>query len=286
MASLMLLGGCAANTSNSDSQAEIAKCEIMYAVYPHPKSTISTGASVLAALSEFDKQEKLALIGLFKDEAMAIAKTSLGKSNGIRINRQEAVLGGYEGKTIPSMVLHTSVTSQAGYTTLIEIAANIGYVFSQDSTLVICDQAAGEDWVDLVSLNIQDAGTKTFFTNENIGLFFGLMIGQLNTTDDLGYTFYKGTRIFSTFSPPYNANKKADAVQYLAAWLNDISNKNITLNISKQPVSVFFPHNDWAINPAGEQYTKYLRDGLVSPEIMSFKARVKRDIQQYISNNS
>lgn len=238
------------------------ECEIMYASHPHPKAIIAVGSERLKQVSTLSYEETAEFSKTFIPLTNDIISSLVGSSNkSIKVKEQELILGGYEGETVTSVVIKTVVFNDKGQNTLLKLAAHIGYVYAQDSTLVICSDkpsSVDDNWTPLRSIEIKDEGKEDFFKEKNVPIFFGMMIGAHNSPDNLGYTFYKNSKIFSTLASSTHGKEELDVLSGLANWVKDISDGDISLNISSKDTWVFFPHNDWESNPLGKSYKKYI----------------------------
>ncbi len=239
-----------------------ADCEIMYASHPHHKATVAIGSERLKKTTSLSYEEterfSKVFISLTDDIINSLIKPS---SKDITIKGQELILGGYEGETVTSVVIKTTVYNDVGQKTLLKLAAHIGYVYAQDSTLVICSDNANitsDNWTRLTSIEIQDQGEELFFQEKNIPIFFGMMIGSNNSPENLGFTFYKDSKVFSTLASSEKGKVELALLEKLSDWINELSGGDVKLGISSKDTWVFFPHNDWQNNPLGKAYKNYM----------------------------
>ena len=283
----LLLVACRVTSSDGLSSTAEAitdqsvECELMYAAHPHKKAIVAIGENRLKETLSFNFDEMTEFSREFMPMTLEIA--SLSGDDSVRINEQELVLGGYEGVTIPSVVIRVSVLRKEGYAALLRIASHIGYVYAQDSTLVICATKLVDGWDKVSSLEVVDQGKVNFFTERNVPLFFGLMIGAFNGPERLGYTFYKDSKIFSTFSESGRSLRGNSVIESLSVWLNELSNGDVDLSISSGPVSIFFPHNDWETNPEGESFQHYMEQGRLNPVLVKNRERYIQRLDQFLN---
>lgn len=250
-----------ANHLDSTSSSGMA-CEIMYAAHPHYKAVLAIGEERLKQTTSLSYQETAEFSQAFIPLTDDIIHSLIAPSNNdIKVSGQALVLGGYEGETVTSVAIKTTVFSETGHEKLLKLAAHIGYVYAQDSTLVICEgnvYDVDKNWTQLRSIEIKDQGKTLFFAEKNVPIFFGMMIGAFNSPENVGFTFYKDAKVFSTLAGSANASKELAVVEKLASWLNDLSNGAVELNIATKDTWVFFPHNDWEQAPLGESYKNYM----------------------------
>lgn len=291
---LVVLGACTTtSTDNQSKSGELAGkpsdnaaavCEIMYAAHPHEKAVAAVGAHRLEQTQVFNFDEMTAFSQAFMPSTQAIAE-DVAESSGesLRILEQELVLGGYEGETIPSVVIRASVHGDMGYAALVRMAAQIGYVYAQDSTLVLCPDEPVESWRRVTSVEIVDKGTEEFFKEENVPLFFGMMIGAFNGPERLGYTFYKDSKTFSTLAESERSSTEGSVLEQLSDWLTELSNGDIELAISTRQLWIFFPHNDWRDEPQGGAYIRYMESSEVDPLLEQRRQQYLNDVDRFLS---
>ena len=163
------------------------------------------------------------------------------------------------------------------------MAAYIGYVYAQDSTLVICADEPVENWQRVISTELVDSGEEKFLTEDNVPLFFGMMIGASNGPEELGYTFYKESKTFSTFAESKRDAGEESVIEEISAWLTQISNGDVELAISTRPLWIFFPHNDWQAEPNGASYLRYMERGKVSSILLQRRQQFLDDVDTFLS---
>lgn len=274
----------AAELANTAAENAAVQCEVMYAAHPHKKAVAAVGVDRISQTLSFDFEEMTAFSQAFIPNTQAIAEDiarSSGKS--LRLLAQQLVLGGYEGETIPSVVIRVAVREAAGYAALVRMAAHIGYVYAQDSTLVICADEPVESWRKVNSVEIVDKGAEKFFKEENVPLFFGLMIGAFNGPERLGYTFYRDSKTFSTLAESERSPGEGSIIEGLSDWLAELSNGDVELAVSTRPLWIFFPHNDWRAEPEGGSYLRYMNRGEVSPLLKQRRRQYLQDVDKFLS---
>ena len=274
-----------ARTTPSDNDAAV--CEVMYAAYPHEKAVAAIGEQRLKQTQSFDFNEMRVFSKAFMPTTQAIAE-DVARSSGesLRILGQKIVLGGYEGASLPSVVIRTAVRGKVGYTALVKMAAHIGYIYAQDSTLVICADEPVENWQNVTSLEVTDNGEEEFLNEDNVPLFFGMMIGAFNGPERLGYTFYKESKTFSTLAASDRSPGEYAVVKQLSDWLTELSNGDVELAISTRSLWIFFPHNDWQENPEGQAYFNYMERGLENRLLAQRRQQYLDDIDKFLSQRN
>ncbi|MEH6581048.1 MAG: hypothetical protein V7754_03860 [Halioglobus sp.] len=251
----------AMNVITAHAGTENSSCELMYAAHPHKHADEAIGQQRLDKTLALDFSGMEAFSEVFiplTDEFSRQFLESIDKQS-ISLGQQTIVLGGYEGETIPSVVIPVTVSGEQGYKQLIQLAALIGHVYAQDSTLVICDGSVGGEWQQLESLEVLDRGPEKFLVESNIPMLFGMMIGAAGTAENIGFTYYSDTQMFSTLSYTGGDLNKEEVLEQVGEWIHAMSNGDVSLAVGSKSVAVFFPHNDWENYPMGSHYFPYLQ---------------------------
>ena len=263
---LTLLSAFASITTNSNETP--ISCELMHSAHPHPTAIAPMGESRLSQAHTLNLAQtaeySLAFIPLTREIAEAVSTTSSG---GLEIVGQDLVLGGYAGQSTITVVLRVQIHDPSGTAALLRLASHIGYVYAQESTLVICEGHVIEGWSKVTSLEVSDEGREKFLTEKNATIFYGMMVSAFNGPEKVGYTYYYDSQVFSTVAE-FKYGKKGNAiVEGLANWINIFSNGDVELSLKRRPVQVFYPHNSWEANPQGATYRQYMREGKLNPQL-------------------
>ena len=270
-------------TASDTRDKSDSSCELIYAPHPHKNAAFAVGESRLQQTLSFDFEQMRAFSTAFMPTTLAIAEDVIrSRKSDLRILEQHLVVGGYEGESVPSVVVRAFVPGPEDYAALLEIAVNVAYVYAQDSTLVICAQAPPNVWTKMFSTEVTDIGREKFLVEQNVPLLFGMMIGALNSPDNVGYTFYQDSRIFSTFAESHTDVSENSAIQEIVDWLNVLSNGDVELEVSRKPVWVFFPHNDWRTEPDGGAFYEHMAQKNVSPVLRQRRAQFLNDIDDFL----
>lgn len=251
-----------------DAGQALSTCELMYSAHPHNRAIDAMGIERLAFVRMLDVQEtgeySRTFLAMTREMTDVITEQSKGS---LEFLGQDLVLGGYAGVSTTTAVIRTAVHNPAGYQALLRLAARIGYVYAQDSTLVICDGQGIKDWRNVVSLEISDSGEEIFLSEENAIRFYGLIVGAFNGPDNIGYTYYPESKMFSTLAGLSRGEEGRSIVEKLTAWLSTLSNGDIQFKISERRVWVFYPHNNWKEHPKGDTYRAYLTGQKIGPRL-------------------
>lgn len=269
-------------TVASDEQAS---CELMYAAHPHKHATEAIGEERLQRTLDLSFEQMAAYSEVFIPMTAQIANAFIAGSDGssLDLTSQQVVLGGYEGESAPSVMLEVSIKDRRGYQELIELAAAIGYVYAQDSTLVICSGDLGEEWQSVVSLEVTDTGREPLLTEESIPIVYGMMIGIAGSVDDLGYTYYEDRKLFSTLAETDRNVTEQEIWSDISRWVNTVSNGDVELAIDERDVSIFFPHNDWEDHPQGADYLDYLRGVAAAQNLAVWRKEFLQKLDVFLS---
>ena len=257
-------------------------CELMYSAHPHQRAIAAVGAERLALVQTLDVQETGIYSNAFLAMTREMAKTTTSNSQGkLEFLGQDLVLGGYAGVSTTTAVIRTAIHGPSGYQALLRLAARIGYVYAQDSTLVICDGQAPANWRSVVSLEISDAGNEAFLSEENAIRFYGLIVGAFNGPDNIGYTYYPGSKVFSTLAGLSRGKEGRSIVEELANWLSTLSNGDVQFKFDERPVWIFYPHNNWKEYPEGGAYSAHLTDQNIDPGLHQRRAQFLKTFDDY-----
>ena len=260
----------------------IDRCELFYETRPHKnaKKTINPGLiRAAASLSSADVYRFTESLVPLTDRLLSDAVESYGDT--LTVRSHEIVQGGYEGITSSSVVLRITLNDQTAYQSLSDLAARIGYLYVQDSTLVACENISAEGWLDTESYELSDTQDSQQFWNEkNAALFFGLMIGASNDPDDIGYTYYPEAGIFLTF---VDSDQEKEMVNSLVEWVEGLSEGSIDIAAINKRLKIFFPHNDWDAYPEGESYQKALQSDAVLDDLNGYRKLYIQKLDAFIN---
>jgi len=258
----------------------------MYSAHPHSRAVEAIGTERLALVHALDVQDTSDYSSTFLPLTREMADAIAGQSRGsLEILGQDLVLGGYAGVSTTTAVIRTGILKPEGYQTLLRLAARIGYIYAQDSTLVICEGKPVNDWRSVVSLEISDTGKEAFLSEENAIRFYGLIVGAFNGPDNIGYTYYPESKVFSTLAGLSRGWEGRLIVEELANWLSTLSNGDIQFRFVERPVWIFYPHNNWEENPEGGTYTSHLAGQKIGPRLHQRRKQFLKTFDNYFARH-
>ncbi|SEL05739.1 hypothetical protein SAMN05216262_10576 [Colwellia chukchiensis] len=241
-------------------------CEIIYAPHPHKTAVKAIGAQRLNKTLSLSFADMVYFSEAFMPMTQSIVESVIAQDSAkIDLLSHEVMLGGYEGESIPSVVIKTRLHGKENAQTLLKVAAKIGYIYAQDSVLVICDDNIDGAFQATTSIELTDQGKETFLNQDNAPLLFGMMMGAHNRVEGLGYSYYKESKVFSTFVDLTTQSQEMQVINDLVNWLENLSHADISLKVTPKPIWIFFPHNTWSTDQQGQGYYQYL-DGMQSSE--------------------
>ncbi len=234
-------------------------CQIIYAPHPHKKAIKAIGEQRLNRTLSLSFEEMVHVSEAFIPMTQSLVEEIIEEDgSAIEVVGHEVMLGGYEGESIPSVVINTKIKDKTSANSLLKIAAEIGFIYSQDSALVICDYNVNNQFEEVNSVELRDEGNKAFLNENSAPLLFGMMIGAHNSVENLGYSYFKDSNVFSTFVNLNTENKEVMVINDLVTWLYKLSNGEVSLKVTSTPTWIFFPHNNWDKNQQGEGFYDYL----------------------------
>jgi len=278
---------CALNSTYSYAAGEVlSTCELMYSAHPHGQAVVALGSKRLALVRALNVEETGNYSSNFLSMTREMANAVIASSGGsLEFLNQNLVLGGYAGTSTTTAVIRTAVHEPAGYQALLRLAARIGYVYAQESTLVICDGEAVANWRSVVSLEISDSGKEAFLSKKNAIRFYGLIVGAFNGPDNIGYTYYPESKVFSTLAGLSTGEKGRSLVEELGNWLSTLSNGDIQFKFAERPVWIFYPHNNWKQYPGGDTYTEYLTGGKIGSDLRQRRTQFLQSFDSYFTQH-
>ncbi len=273
-----------ANANSQETGDVMSTCELMYSAHPHNKAIGALGAERLERIRALDVSETADYSRHFLQLTENISQNvSMGSEGGLLIIGQDLVLGGYAGTSTTTAVIRTTVHSREGYKALLKLASHIGFVYAQDSTLVICEGRAVPHWRGVVSLEITDAGEESFLNEGNAIRLYGLIVGAFNGPENIGYTYYPDRRIFSTLAGLSRGEQGRTIVKDLTSWLSTLSNDDIQFKVDERPVWIFYPHNNWEVNPDGENYATFMADQQINSGLLDRRKQFLQLFDRYFN---
>jgi len=239
-----------ATTAWASAAQAALRCDLAYEVLPSRAGagTLDLGAEALAALGP---DERLAATRA-EAERLPRLLALWPESAEISISAPQVTWGGWRGASSPAIHLELeSSEAEGGLPAARALAALLGWSYRQDSVLLACDPAAGEE-SGLLAYRLQAEPGGFFSDRDRLFGFFGTTIAFAGETD-LGYT-----RMGEAFWTIDFGGGLEPALRRAAALFEGLSDGAVTFTLEAEPVSAELPGNDWTAQPAGEGYLALL----------------------------
>ncbi len=238
------------------SGENVHRCELMYEIVPHKNATNLIGEDLYRKISSFDKDRWDELSRQQSRQLKTIMAISPGVSHAIRLDEVHITQGGYEGVTSTSINIHASVQQTPSGNEFIALASMIGYIYFQDSVLVICKTAINKDTRAALEHTVLDTGSRDYMNPMSARLVFGMMMGFLNKVQGVGYTYDENTDLFRVLEFDLNSQHKKNALLFIANNLSVLSDGKVRLEIETANVYAYFSQNPWREYPGGGEYMR------------------------------
>ena len=256
-------------------------CELFYAVFPNRDAAGQVESKVFDAVSGLSWEQRKALSRTESKRLESILAISPGLVNRIKVGDILITQGGYQGVSGISINARLDMTAEATGKNVISLASMIGYIYFQDSVLLLCHVSVDKGIKPAVIHTVLDAGSEDYLNPVSARLLFGMMMGYLNKVESVGYTYEQANDIFRVleFNRVDQPNKKA--LSSIAGHLVDISDGKVKLDIRSADVFAFSTGNKWKKFPQGGDYaTRFADDvdkALIKSEQMVFIRKLERE---------
>ena len=262
------------NLSNPD-------CELFYVVFPNRDAAGQVESKVFDAVSGLSWEQRKALSRTESKRLESILAISPGLVNRIKVGDILITQGGYQGVSGISINARLDMGTEATGKDVISLASMIGYIYFQDSVLLLCHVSVDKGIKPAVMHTVLDAGARDYLNPVSARLLFGMMMGYLNRVEAVGYTYEQANGIFRVleFDRVDQPNKKA--LSSIAGHLGDISDGKVKLDIRSADVFAFSTGNKWKEFPQGGDYARRFAGdvdkALIKSEQMVFIKKLERE---------
>ena len=256
-------------------------CELFYVVFPNRDAAGQVESRVFDAVSGLSWEQRRALSRTESKRLESILAISPGLVNRIKLGDILITQGGYQGVSGISINARLIMSADATGKDVISLASMIGYIYFQDSVLLLCHVSVDKGIKPAVIHTVLDAGARDYLNPVSARLLFGMMMGYLNRVEAVGYTYEQANGIFRVleFDRVGQPNKKA--LSSIAGHLGDISDGKVQLDIRSADVFAFSTGNKWKKFPQGGDYaTRFADDvdkALIKSEQMVFIKKLERE---------
>ena len=268
------VSAAADNISNPD-------CELFYVVFPNRDAAGQVESKVFDAVSGLSWEQRKALSRTESKRLESILAISPGLVNRIKVGDILITQGGYQGVSGISINARLDMSAEATGKDVISLASMIGYIYFQDSVLLLCHVSVDKGIKPAVMHTVLDIGARDYLNPVSARLLFGMMMGYLNRVEAVGYTYEQANDIFRVleFDRVDQPNKKA--LSSIAGHLGDISDGKVKLDIRSADVFAFSTGNKWKKFPQGGDYVRRFAGdvdkALIKSEQMVFIRKLERE---------
>ena len=239
----------AENVSNPD-------CELFYAVFPNPDAAGQVESKIFDAVSGLDWKQRNVLSRTESERLDSILAISPALDNRIKFEEALVTQGGYQGVSGISINARLSMTADATGKDVISLAAMIGYIYFQDSVLLLCHVSVDNGISPAVMHTVHDVGSKDYLNPVSARLLFGMMMGYLNRVEAVGYTYEQTNDILRVLEFERADQPVKKALSGIAGHLGDLSDGKVKLAIRSADVFAFSTGNKWKEFPQGGNYAR------------------------------
>ena len=262
------------NLSNPD-------CEIFYAVFPNRDTAGLIKKKVFETVSKLSWEQRKALSLSQSQRLESILAISPSLVNKIKLGDILVTQGGYQGVSGISINARLNMAADSTGEDIISLASMIGYIYFQDSVLLLCHVSVDKGIRPAVIHTVFDVGSKDYLNPESARLLFGMMMGYLNRVESVGYTYEPANDIFRVLEFDRVDQPRKKAISSIAGHLGDLSDGKVRLDIRSADVFAFSTGNKWKVFPQGGDYISRFADDvdkqLINSEQMVFIKKLEKD---------
>ena len=249
-------------------------CELFYAVFPNRDAAGQVEGKVFDAVSGLNWEQRKALSRSESKRLESILAISPGLVNKIKFGDILITQGGYQGVSGISINARLVMTGDATGKDVISLASMIGYIYFQDSVLLLCHVSVDKGIKPAVMHTVLDAGSKDYLNPVSARLLFGMMMGYLNRVESVGYTYEQANNVLRVLEFDRTDQSRKKALLSIAGHLGDLSDGKVKLDIRSAEVFAFSTGNKWKEFPQGGNYIRRIAGDvdkqLIKSEQMEF----------------
>ena len=256
-------------------------CELFYVVFPNRDAAAQVERKVFDAVSRLSWEQRKALSRTESKRLESILAISPSLINKIKVGDILITQGGYQGVSGISINARLIMAAHATGKDVISLASMIGYIYFQDSVLLLCHVSVDKGIKPAVIHTVIDVGSKDYLNPVSARLLFGMMMGYLNRVEAVGYTYEQANDIFRVLEFDRVDKPKKKALLSIAGHLDDLSDGKVKLDIQSADVFAFSTGNKWKEFPQGGDYASRFADDvdkeLIKSEQMVFIEKLERE---------
>ena len=256
-------------------------CEIFYAVFPNRDTAGLVEKKVFETVSELSWEQRKALSRSQSKRLESILAISPSLVNKIKLGDILVTQGGYQGVSGISINARLNMAADSTGEDIISLASMIGYIYFQDSVLLLCHVSVDKGIRPAVIHTVFDVGSKDYLNPVSARLLFGMMMGYLNRVESVGYTYEQANDIFRVLEFDRVDQPRKKAISSIAGHLGDLSDGKVRLDIRSADVFAFSTGNKWKVFPQGGDYVRRFADDvdkqLINSEQMVFIKKLEKE---------
>ena len=256
-------------------------CEIFYAVFPNRDTAGLIEKKVFEAVSELSWEQRKALSQSQSQRLESILSISPSLVNKIKLGDILITQGGYQGVSGISINARLNMAADSTGEDIISLASMIGYIYFQDSVLLLCHVSVDKGIKPAVIHTVFDVGSKDYLNPVSARLLFGMMMGYLNRVKSVGYTYEQANDIFRVLEFDRVDQPRKKAISSIAGHLVDLSDGKVRLDIRSADVYAFSTGNKWKVFPQGGDYVRRFAGDVdkqfIKSEQMVFIKKLERE---------
>ena len=256
-------------------------CEIFYAVFPNRDTAGLIEKKVFEAVSELSWEQRKALSQSQSQRLESILSISPSLVNKIKLGDILITQGGYQGVSGISINARLNMAADSTGEDIISLASMIGYIYFQDSVLLLCHVSVDKGIKPAVIHTVFDVGSKDYLNPVSARLLFGMMMGYLNRVKSVGYTYEQANDIFRVLEFDRVDQPRKKAISSIAGHLGDLSDGKVRLDIRSADVYAFSTGNKWKVFPQGGDYVRRFAGDVdkqfIKSEQMVFIKKLERE---------
>ena len=256
-------------------------CEIFYAVFPNRDTAGLVEKKVFEAVSKLSWEQRKALSRSQSQRLESILAISPSLVNKIKLGDILVTQGGYQGVSGISINARLNMAADSTGEDIISLASMIGYIYFQDSVLLLCHVSVDKGIRPAVIHTVFDVGSKDYLNPVSARLLFGMMMGYLNRVESVGYTYEQANDIFRVLEFDRVDQPRKKAISSIAGHLGDLSDGKVRLDIRSADVYAFSTGNKWKVFPQGGDYVRLFADDvdkqLINSEQMVFIKKLEKE---------
>ena len=256
-------------------------CELFYVVFPNRDAAGRVESKVFDAVSRLSWEQRKALSRTESKRLESILAISPGLAGRIKVGDILITQGGYQGVSGISINARLIMTAEATGKDVVSLASMIGYIYFQDSVLLLCHVSVDKGIKPAVMHTVLDAGSEDYLNPVSARLLFGMMMGYLNRVEAVGYTYEQANGIFRVLEFDRMDQPNKMALSSIAGHLVDISDGKVKLDIRSADVFAFSTGNKWKKFPQGGDYVRRFADDIdkqvIKSEQMVFIKKLEKE---------